>query len=538
LEFDLVDVVRGDGTVMVALWGSTKAWSQTDHHAVVRVNGQVVGDETWDGQTRHTIAAQVPEGVLREGTNTIEIDLPGDTGVLVDIAYLDWIDISYSRLPRLRDGSLAFSTGGGSVALSTDGREVHVFDITDPASVSVFTVVENISFQTEPDRRYLAIDSSGFVKPVDIAPVVAQPDLLDPQNSAAYLVLGPDDLLEAAEPLLELRDSQGISVMAVPISAVYDQFNGGMAEPVAIQRFLAYATGSWGTPPEYVLLVGDASYDFKGYAHPEGANRLPVVMVQTTYGGETGSDNVLADINEDPWPDLAIGRIPAQTPEQVAIYVEKVLMYEGISPGDNTPGGDWLNRVLAVADGLESCFKADAVSFLELFPPGFQTRLIVPQAGDEPLNRAVVEEIERGCWVAAYFGHGSLEMWGKDHLFTIEDSEGLSNRDRLPIMMHLTCLTGLFTHPTQESLVESLLFHPDGGAIAVLAPTSLTLPDAQVGLASAFINALLESPEGRLGDAALYAWRQIPVDSAESADVMRTFLLFGDPALNPHAQAP
>jgi hypothetical protein len=59
-----------------------------------------------------------------------------------------------------------------------------------------------------------------------------------------------------------------------------------------------------------------------------------------------------------------------------------------------------------------------------------------------------------------------------------------------------------------------------------------------VGLASAFINALLESPEGRLGDAALYAWRQIPVDSAESADVMRTFLLFGDPALNPHAQAP
>jgi hypothetical protein len=175
---------------------------------------------------------------------------------------------------------------------------------------------------------------------------------------------------------------------------------------------------------------------------------------------------------------------------------------------------------------------------LELFPSRFQTRLIASQAGDEPVNRAVVEEIERGYWVAAYFGHGSLEMWGKDRLFTIEDSEGLSNRDRLPIMMHLTCLTGLFAHPAQESLVESLLWQPDGGAIAILAPTSLTLPDAQVGLASAFINALLESPENRLGDAVLYAWRQVPVDSPDSADVMKTFLLFGDPALNPHVQAP
>ncbi len=538
LEVDLVDVAGGDGAIKAMLWGSTFASSQPDHHAILWVNGQMVADRTWEGQTRYAIVAQVPEGVLKEGVNIIEIELPEDTGRLVDITYLDWIKVSYNRLPRLVDGSLIFSTQGGLVELSNYRGQAHVFDITDKAAVSVFTLMENQPFHSDPDRMYLTADSSGLIKPADIKPAATHPDLRDPQNSAEYLMIGLEDLLEAATPLLELRDSQGLSVMAVPVSVIYDQFNAGMAEPVAIQKFLTHVVENWITPPVYVLLVGDASYDFKGYAHPEGANRFPVMMIHTAYGSETASDVLLADINEDPWPDLAIGRIPARTPEQVAVYVEKVLSYESTSSGDITLVDDWRNRVLAVADRHETRFKDDAISFLELFPPGYQVKLIAPQVEDESAHQEVVDEIERGYWLTAYFGHGSLTTWGKDRLFTIDDSIGLSNQDRLTIMIHLTCLTGLFTHPTQESLTESLLFQPQGGAVAVLAPTSLTLPDAQVGLAEGFTEALLASPDGRLGDAALYAWRQVSVDSVESEDVMKTFLLFGDPALNPHVQAP
>ena len=534
LEIDLVDVAAGGGTLMVELWGYTMANTVPDHHAILRVNGQVVADETWDGQTRHTIEAHIPDGTLYEGANSLEVELPGDTGVLVDIAYLDWVAISYSRLPRLAGGSLAFSTGGGPVELSNYRGQAHIFDITDPASVSVLTLGEAAPiFNSELGRRYLAVDSGGFLVPEDIEPAATHPDLRDPSTGAAYLAIGPVDLLEAAAPLLELRDSQGLSVMAVPVSAIYDQFNGGMAEPIAIQRFLGYAVENWVTPPEYVLLVGDASYDTRGYVHPEESNRLPVLMVPTSYGGETGSDVMMADINDDPWPDLAVGRIPARTPEQVEIYVGKVISYEA-----SAEGAAWGNRVLAVADGQETRFKADAVAFLDLFPSKYQTTLVAPGPDDPSASQEVLAEIERGYWLIAYFGHGSLTMWGKDRLFTLEDSKGLSNGDRLPIMMHLTCLTGLFTHPTQESLVESLLWQPDGGAVAVLAPTSLTLPGAQEDLTRAFANALLASPDRRLGEAALQAWRQVPTDSVNSADVMKTFLLFGDPALTLPAQTP
>jgi hypothetical protein len=122
-------------------------------------------------------------------------------------------------------------------------------------------------------------------------------------------------------------------------------------------------------------------------------------------------------------------------------------------------------------------------------------------------------------------------MWGKDSLFTTQDSADLENNEQLSIVWNFTCLTGLFTHPTEESLAESLLFNPNGGAVAVLAPTSPTLPGDQTFLSDALVEALIQNPLYRLGDITLYAWQQAPMQSPGTIDVMQTFLLFGDPAL-------
>ena len=157
--------------------------------------------------------------------------------------------------------------------------------------------------------------------------------------------------------------------------------------------------------------------------------------------------------------------------------------------------------------------------------------MIAPEAGTNNTNQQISAEIESGQLLTAYFGHGSINMWGKDSLFTVEDSVNLNNQGQTPIMLNFTCLTGLFTHPTEQSLAESLLFNPNGGAVAVLAPTSPTLPTDQTFLSNAFIEALLQDQTQRLGDMTLYAWRRVPTAIKSSLDVMQTFLLFGDPAL-------
>jgi hypothetical protein len=98
-------------------------------------------------------------------------------------------------------------------------------------------------------------------------------------------------------------------------------------------------------------------------------------------------------------------------------------------------------------------------------------------------------------------------------------------------MVHLTCLTGLFTHPKTESLAERLLWQPGGGAAAVLAPTSLTLPLDQGFLSEALAQAYLADPDARLGDLLLAAQRQIPPGDPGTREVLLTYLLFGDPGM-------
>jgi hypothetical protein len=275
-----------------------------------------------------------------------------------------------------------------------------------------------------------------------------------------------------------------------------------------------------------VLLVGDASYDPLSYTTPPQANRLPTFFVQTVFGGQTASDVGFAQLDDDLKPDVAVGRLPAREVDQVRAWVTKMLGYM-----QQPPAGEWRGRVVAVADGQEPSFRVDAQHFLGQFATGYQSTLVNPQAGSAQASVEIVRDLNEGSAIVGYFGHGSLTQWGKDNLFTVKDAAALQNGRRLPLIINMTCLTGLFTHPKVQSLTETLLWKPEGGAVAVLAPTSLTLATDQSFLSQALAQALVKDPSARLGDVFLQAQRSVPATDAGSQDVLRTFLLFGDPAL-------
>lgn len=52
----------------------------------------------------------------------------------------------------------------------------------------------------------------------------------------------------------------------VPVGDIYDEFGYGEASPQSLQSFLRYAYDNWAEPrPRYVLLVGQATSDYRGY---------------------------------------------------------------------------------------------------------------------------------------------------------------------------------------------------------------------------------------------------------------------------------
>ena len=540
-EFDLSAIESGSVRIRFGFWSNTEARLEPDHMVKIELNGEPILDESWDGKGPWVVEAETPAIVLQEGANRITIENPELEGVLANNLYLDWYEVIYPRKPVAENDRLQIESNGVELKISGFSGPATVYDITDlQEAMSVgsisnpLTVGNGETWQGKAQHKYYLIGPNGYLQPTGITPLALSPDFRRDLGGSDYLAIGPPDLLQPLKPLLDWRTEQGYKVKSIPVEAIYDQFNYGFPEPQAIRDFLKYATRAWNPAPRYLVLVGDASFDPKGYISPAEANRLPTFLVNTDYGGETASDVLFTRLDQAPvtgtqtmqnvWLDVAIGRIPARNPTQVSTLVGKTLDYEQ----SETPE---IAGILAIADGQEATFRNEAQAFLDLFPSDYPLVLFTPDPGTKDANTQIISYFDQGYLLMAYFGHGSVTMWGKDRLFSTEDIPALVTKHRLPVVVNMTCLTGLFTHPKVESLAEALLWHLGGGAVAVLAPTSLTLPNDQSFFSEAFVRNLLGSPDATLGEHVLAARQEVSMDQPEVQDVLLTYLLFGDPAL-------
>ncbi len=134
--------------------------------------------------------------------------------------------------------------------------------------------------------------------------------------------------------------------------------------------------------------------------------------------------------------------------------------------------------------------------------------------------------LNEGKLLVNYIGHGSTQVWGGGELLTAADVRTLTNGERLPVVVNMTCLNGFFHGLHTESLAETLLKAPRGGAVAVWASSRLTRPPAQVMMNHELVRSLFGKAPLTLGEAIQRA-KTVVADQ----DVRRTWLLFGDPTL-------
>ena len=74
-------------------------------------------------------------------------------------------------------------------------------------------------------------------------------------------------------------------------------------------------------------------------------------------------------------------------------------------------------------------------------------------------RRTSLQPSMQGPLLVNYVGHGSVEVWRGD-IFTSPDAAALTNGNKLPIVVAMTCLNGLFQDIYSESLAEALLRAP------------------------------------------------------------------------------
>jgi len=76
IPFTLTALVDGPARLAIDVWAGTKAPTPVDHAYRIVLNDHLLGEFPWDGQGPHTIEADMPAGVLREGANTVTLVLP------------------------------------------------------------------------------------------------------------------------------------------------------------------------------------------------------------------------------------------------------------------------------------------------------------------------------------------------------------------------------------------------------------------------------------------------------------------------------
>lgn len=535
----------GPFTLWVALAGRTDAIGPSpDHHTRILLNGHPLADAHWDGQIQFVHTAPFTPTLLATGANTVTVVAVGDTGAAVESIYVNWIEVDYAARYVAQGDQLAFGIVGadGRPSLQITGfsrPDIEVYDITDPRRPVRLDNVDvtagdggfAVRFADDPptDARYLALTPNAHLRPAAIRAATANADLRDPTNAADEIIVVYDDWFAEVEPLVSHRRAQGWRVLTVRMGEVYDAFSWGRPTPHALRDFLAYAYRSWQTPPAHVLLIGDANLDYADRFGTGRPNFVPTFIFDAADVGETASDAWFVQLeNDDPIPEMAIGRLPAISADDARAMIARILSYE-------TAGGDlWQSRALFVADGI-STHQAIAESWLAQLPPNYLTQRIFAAAyppGDPTAD--LVAAINSGVALVTYIGHGNVDRWGVwsgGRLFDVAAIGRLANAPRLPFVATADCLNGFFVHPyTDATIAEALLHKPDGGAAAVWSSSSLGTAADQSLLFAALLRELTTNPPPTLGRA-IVAATAAAARAGVSPELLSTYILFGDPAM-------
>jgi len=534
-----LDESKGASVLNIDLLAVTSGNVTPDHHVTLNLNGTVIGSLYWKGPVELTQAVTLPPGALHAGLNTLILGLPGDTGAAVDAVDLNWFEIQSWRPLAASGGQLAFTLPAQAatpvqVGGFPDAGTVLV-NVTDPAHAAFLTPTTRVDDQgtyhilfqepaTSP-QSYLAVAPSQIPAPGPLE-VWTPGALLDTTGGADYLLITRRAWLDQVQPLVQLRQSQGLRAKAVAVEDIFNQFADGLPDPAAIQSFLAYASQNWARPaPSYVLLLGDATFDYRNYHQTNKLSQVPCHMGLAEGLGIAPDDNWYVALDGvDEIPTMNIGRLPAASAAQAGAMARKLVQFD-------TAGATPPATALFVADDVTTDFQQFCTAMAATLPAGVAAQQIdlASYSDFSKCTGDILAAMNKGLFLATYNGHGDVADWSGKLVFNAGDLPLLTNAASPVLGLMLNCENAYFGMVGYYCLAESMLAYPGCGTMGVLGCSSFGYQTDHDLLGTAFFQELFNPAHTRIGDLVTQA-RIKAYKMGASVDLLRHFPLIGDPA--------
>ncbi len=527
-----------------------------DHRFSILINSRSPGTDVleavWDGQEEYIFESPpFPASFLAHGRNQVTF-LRDDRGFR-DLADLNWIEIACVRgfqahndridfriNPRDLDTRIEFVVSGFSSS-NVDVWDVGGYrmftgvipELDDARNTYSFRVQDSISYPT----RYIAQSVSLRRRPSAVRLDTIRTDWRE-LVGADYLMIAPHTMTAELEPLEKLHESRGLRVERVAIRDIYNTFSRGIQDPEAIRLFLRYLFENSGSDkPRYLLLAGDATHG--QYKLASERTFVPTHISNVPGWGPAADDGYFATVwGKDHFPDLRVGRMPAQSAEEMEAMVSKTVAY--IS---NPQPGYWRDNILT-AGGWEEAFTRfnDRISRNIIGSRMNVVRMDADTASrfyvsPAMASRRMADYINSGIYVLNFAGHGGGLIWSDSRFFSYSDFHLLHNGQwgrggRLPIVFSFTCLTGQFESLEYKSLGEEMYRYRSDGAAAFYGAAGYTHLEIDLKTNSLLLEEMVQGEYETLGELIAHTEALALAQYGEEAlPVIRQYNLLGDPAL-------
>lgn len=545
-EVDLPFIVASQSVTLQVL-AKTRTTTATNYESNLEllVNDQVVpgGNVSFPGGEAQILSFNVPGIYFAPGKNKITLRPTGAHLIAgeYDMVYIDYIDVYYNQDWYVTTDQLLVQNTQTGSDLYIDGFTTppnYIYDISQFGLVdrwinpaihlsTTYSVGFNSGSNSSKGRR-IWVSSEARLETVASMELVFGSSLSNTANEADVIYLGSWDLLEGVEALAAHREAQGFKTKLVELQSVYNEFGQGIVKAEAVRDFLIYASENWARAPKYIVILGDGTYDPKGYQNAVPQNHFPVKLMKGA-AFNYGSDHWYVTKPDSEAPFAVIGRIPASTTAELRAYVQKVLDYEAGSAKQVSAHFTLLADKAHYAGENFDAFSSNLKANIETWAATNSTELLSrTQLGDAQFKTQLSQSFDSAS-VIHYMGHGAENMWADNTIFNTNDIDALSNT-KLPVVVAMNCLNANFYDPSVPSFAEKLVMKPAGGAIVFWGSTSMTPPSVQAVYQNAFYEQLLKT-RSSIGDSVKLSKQQANTQ-APHTEALLSWTIIGDPMVS------
>lgn len=431
-------------------------------------------------------------------------------------------------------------------------NSMQVWDVSNPVEpekINLQLSSNKASFVVKgaPDKEFVAFDNSGF-KNVDFVSKV-QNQNLHSKYDFDYLIITHPDFMQHAERLKQIHSKiDDLQIEIVTPDVIYNEFSCGALDVTAIRDYIRMIYDKSGHRLRYVLLFGDASYDFR--------NKSGQVCFVPTYESEASCSVISCLATDDYYVclddqegdmensssiiDMALGRIPVGNQEDATAMIDKIETY--LSKDEDNMGA-WRKNITFVADDDEKYYVENAedlvqkvksyvdggfsVDFDKIYLDAYpQISTSSGQRAPE-CNAAINNRVEKGSLILNYIGHGGEVGWSTERILTNEDVFSWNNSPKLHMMITASCEVSRYDDHTRTSSGEYVFLNHHGGAISMITAGRVTMADDNNLLMSDFYDHLFDIEGGEfvtMGDLYLHSKQHSMIN-------FKRYVFFGDPAL-------